>query len=56
MVALESELARLRAELVTLAPRRDLVRESLRSLRTLPEGAAGNVHASGWLKVLQGLG
>jgi hypothetical protein len=56
ITVLENELARLRAELAAPAPRPDVVREGLRSLRTVLEGAAGNVLASGWLQVLQGLG
>jgi hypothetical protein len=52
---LEGELATLRTELATSAPRHGIVSESLRSLRTVLEGAAGNVLASGWLQVLQGL-
>jgi hypothetical protein len=53
---MESEVARLRAELATPAPRPDVIGEGLRSLRTVLEGAAGNVLASGWLQALQGLG
>jgi hypothetical protein len=56
MTVLEGEVTRLRAELATPAPRPDVISGGLRSLRTVLEGAAGNVVASGWLQVLQGLG
>ena len=53
---LENEVTRLRTELAKPVPHPDVIGEGLRSLRTVLEGAAGNVLASGWLQVLQGLG
>jgi uncharacterized protein YjbI with pentapeptide repeats len=52
---LENELATLQAELAKPTPHDGIVGESLRSLRTVLEGATGNVLASGWLLALQGL-
>jgi hypothetical protein len=56
LIKIEGKLADLRAELAKPVPDQGLVRESLRSLRTVLEGAAGNVIASGWLQVLQAFG
>lgn len=49
---LEAEIATLRAQLASPRPKPSIVREGLRSMKTILEGAAGNVVASGLLERL----
>ena len=50
---LTAEIATLRAQVDSPKPKRQIVRESLRSIRTILEGAAGNLSATGLLGILQ---
>jgi hypothetical protein len=50
---LTAEVATLRAQVNSPRPKKQIVRESLRSIRTILEGAAGNLSATGLLDILQ---
>jgi hypothetical protein len=50
---LTAEIATLKAQVDSPRPKRQIIRESLRSIRTILEGAAGNLSAAGLLELLQ---